>query len=185
MKYLKFYENYESDEDDYEDDYEEIQIPKTSIEGEFYHGSVIQDCEFFSDLDPNYSDWLAVWFSDKEDIAKKFGESSYREEDDEYLVILKAKIESQNIADLMDIDLVEELKDFYMIEDFREIIPILIEKGFDGWVTTGSIDGYQYVDYAIFDDDIYDIKEAKINARGWTEYMPLDKAKQFLSSVCD
>ena len=61
----------------------------------------------------------------------------------------------------------------------------LIEKGFDGWVTTGSIDGYQYVDYAIFDDDIYDIKEAKINARGWTEYMPLDKAKQFLSSVCD
>lgn len=172
MKYLRLFEDYIDDEN-----YYGVDIPKISIEGEFYHGTTLIDDNFISHLEIGYSDYDAIWFSWDESIAESFSSWHYTQ-DEGIKIIFQVELSSDNIAFLSD-GVVEELKDFYGRFDIREAIPDLVNQGFDGWKTTGSIDEMVYDDFAIFDDDLIDIKSCKLKIDGeWTEYMNVNDAEK-------
>lgn len=67
----------------------------------------------------------------------------------------------------------------YGLNDFRDLIPILQEKGFNGWKTTGAIDTTRYDDYAVFDLTCIQIEAVKLWMDGtWTDYISIDKAQE-------
>lgn len=136
-----------------------MRIPSTTINGTFYHGTSIELHETpFNNFILN-GDWDGVWFADNENIAQQFGEQFGLE--DRSLVIYSVNIKCSRIA-VIDLPLFLKLKESYDIEDFRELIPILKEKGFNGWKTIGSIDYLTYDDYCIFNPSLPTIIETKI-----------------------
>jgi hypothetical protein len=162
-----------------DEEYREPEIPSIKIDDIFYHGTTTQRDGLFDYLSTNESDYEAIWFTDDEYIAEKFAENkNYNDED--ITTIYKIKVKLDDIADI-NYALSKELKDFYELEDFRDIIPILKNENFNGWKTSGSIGYEQYDDYAIFNGNYIDILEVKfLLDNDWTDYLPLDKAKQFL-----
>jgi len=118
-----------------------------------------------------------LWFSDDEDIANDFADNFY-DDMDNIKIIYNVEINSSDIADIS-YELSKEIVDFYGYDDFRECIPMLQEKGFDGWFTTGSIGSKIYDDIAIFDEDVFFIKECKMFIDGeWTDYITLNEAEK-------
>lgn len=126
-------------------------IPSKTINGIFYHGTSLPvDDGPFSEFKFS-GDWEGIWFSDEKDISIKFGERWISE--DRSLFIYEVKIKTARIANIS-FNLWEELKEYYCMEDMRELIPILRNLGFKGWQTIGSIDYSPYNDYCIFYTDI-------------------------------
>jgi len=150
MKYLKLFEAYIC----------ESRIPRIRLNGEYYHGSVIQNNEFFNDLDPSYSGWDAVWFSSEESVSQEFSEEACRDEDNEVKVLFKVNIKCTGIADI-NYELFKEIIDKNSLYDPREYIKILIDKGFNGWLVPGSLGHIQYDDIAIFNTDCFKVIAAK------------------------
>lgn len=180
MKYIKLFEEYNDNNDYYNEDDEEygVDVPKTSIDGTYYHGTTLRDGEFINRLEVEYSDHEALWFSWEDDVSDEFADNYYNEGEN-IKIIFEVYLKSDNIADLP-YELTQEINDFYGYEDFRESIPMLHdEKGFDGWKTMGSIGSRIYDDIAIFDESLVEIKSCKLFIGGdWTDYMPLDEAEE-------
>jgi len=168
---------------DEEWDYDEDQMnyTTTSVSGEFYHGTSIDEGEVYRELDPNYSDWEAIWFANDENISQEFGEN--RTNDGDTQVVYTVEINSDKIVYLGQQDF-EDIKEHYHLEDLREAIPILRQAGFDGWQTLGSIGWNQYDDFAIWNMDVVTIKSIMLmDAEGeWSEKMSLDQAQEIVSS---
>lgn len=153
-------------------------IEKIKIGGIFYHGSVVQDGILFDKPDVGYGDYDAVWFSSEEFISKEFSENW--ESSVDLPIIYKVEIKENKIANIP-YDKFLELKEYYMLDDFRDIIEVLVELGFNGWKTTGSIDNDVYDDYALFRTDNMHVISAKIKIDGdWSDYMSLDSIRSIL-----
>lgn len=122
-------------------------IPSITINNTFYHGTAIykQD-EVFSRFSFN-GDWDGIWFTDDKEIAISFGDNWSNSDNNVY--VFEVKIKAHKIANI-GYDLFTDLKEYYEIEDFRELIPILKDMGFNGWKTIGSIDTKVYDDYCLF-----------------------------------
>lgn len=151
--------------------------------GDFYHGSVIRDGEFFSDLKIGHSDWEAIWFSSDEKVSDMFCDNWFDEEKGEIKIIFKCEIKLSTIADI-DFNCFEEILEKWAIRDLREAIPTLKRMGYKGWKTIGSIGGDVYDDYAVFDDDYFKVIECKLYINGsWTDYMPLYEAEDIVNVI--
>ena len=178
-KYIKTFEQYDSDYDD-EDEYEDIlDLPTRSIDGIFYHGTTIsEDDELFLHFNPSiYSDHDAVWVSSDEDISKDFADN-WRHETS-LTVVFKMNIQMDNFVELNK-NAYENINEYYGFEDLREAIPILSER-FNGWITTGSIGRKIYDDICIFDYENLETQSVSMLLNGkWTEYMTLEQANEIL-----
>jgi len=177
MKYLKIYEEYLDDDLD-----GELYIPKKSISGTFYHGTLIYDEDFFSTLKIGQGDWEALWFSSEMDISEQFASRNLYDGDEDVLeIIFKVILNSDSIADI-DYSLYQDLMEYYGKEDFRELIDILKEDGFEGWSIPGSIDNDSYNDIALFVNygwvDIKSIK-FKLSKDEWSEFISIHEAEDF------
>jgi hypothetical protein len=159
-------------------------IPRIKINGIYYHGSSIQDeSDLIYSFSLGHSEWDATWVSSYENISEKF---SYEVCDsDDIKVIYKVKVKSNTIANI-DYQTGQEIIDKWELYDFRESIERLKEKGFRGWLTTGSIGSHMYDDIALFyPDEQIEILECKlgmdVDSDIWTEYMSLDKAQVIIN----
>lgn len=173
MKYLKLFENFLN----------ESRIPRIRLNGEYYHGSVIQDKEFWYHLNPRHSDWDAVWFSSKENVSEEFAEEAYRDEKTEVKVVFKVNIKCTGIANI-DYQLFQQIIDKNELYDPRDYIKTLIEKGFNGWLTSGVIGSTQYDDIAIFNEDCFNVVAVKFYLKDkekWTDYIPIREAEEFFN----
>jgi len=172
----------------YEDENPIEEINSIELNGTVYHGSSVDltedDATLISELREDYSDWDAVWVSDEESIAEEFSENSnWGDEDSLLYVVYEIEANCDNLAELP-YDLTQELKEFYGLEDFREIIPTLTQNGYNGWLTTGSIGNRQYEDYALFNPSCLQIKRVKfLVGDEWTEYMSIQEGEEFLESL--
>lgn len=157
-------------------------IPRIKMNGEYYHGTILQEKELITELKIGYSDFDAIWVTDNEDIAEKFAEDK-QYDDDEIIAVYKVIINSNKIADI-DFATSKQLINKYELDDFRDIIDILKSKGYNGWKTPGSIGRNLYNDFAIFYEDLINLKDVKFFINNdWTEYMSLPNAKIFLESL--
>lgn len=172
MKHIKLFESFFDDYD----------VPTIELNDIYYHGTTIVNCEFFNELEYGYSDWEALWFCDEEYIAEEFAEDRAHNIQDNIEVVFKVEIDSDKIASINP-HIADEMMEFYGIEDFRDIIDILIEKGFEGWKVVGSIGENMYEDVAIFDHSNYKtIKELSMKFKNddeWTEYISISKTKDY------
>lgn len=157
-------------------------IRKTKLNGTYYHGtSVGSNDDLFSEFNPGHSDWDAVWFASDENISEEFAENSYRD-DNEIKAVYEVSLKCNAIADI-DYVQAEEIKNQWGLYDFRESIPILKQKGFNGWKTTGSIGYNVYDDIAIFNLNCAKIIGVKLFIDdNWTDYMPLSEAQGIIDS---
>lgn len=157
-------------------------IKKTKLDGEYYHGTSIgENDDLFHEFNIGHSDWDAVWFSSDEYIAEEFSENSYRD-DNEIKVVYQVNLKCNSIADI-DYNQAIEIKNQWGLYDFRESIPTLKQKGFNGWKTTGSIGHSVYDDIALFNLNCVKIIGVKLLIDdNWTDYMPLSKAQDIIYS---
>jgi hypothetical protein len=127
-----------------------MKIPSIKINGIFYHGTVIERGDVpFTKFCTDYSDWNAIWFTEDEAVAREFSDNACRRDSD-INIVYKVKIRAKKISHIS-YELYKELIEYYGEPDLREVIPELINKGFHGWVTIGSLGSIPYDDYAIFD----------------------------------
>jgi len=181
MKLLNLYREIlkEEEEDEYYDPLDDIHV--ISIEGTFYHGTSIDpDDEIFSSPQIGYSDWEAVWITEYEHVAQEFA-NWHGYTDNDIQVVYQINISSDNIVQIST-PMMDELKEFYGVDDPRELIPFLSQK-FDGWQVVGSIDSTRYNDYAIFDDDLLEVTGVKFRTNEeeeYTEYMDVYDAYELL-----
>jgi len=157
-------------------------IPKIRMNGEYYHGTILQDNEIITNLHLGYSDFDAIWVTDDENIAEEFAEDKKYDKTD-IIVVYKVIINTSKIADI-DYEMSKDLIEKYELDDFRDIIEILKNKGYNGWKTSGSIGRTLYNDFALFYENLITIKEIKLFINNdWTEYMPLSTASNLLESL--
>lgn len=160
-----------------------MKIPKLRINGIFYHGSVIEEGEdIFRDFHLGYFDWNAIWFSVDEYIAEEFSawRGDWSEDSTQIRICYQVNIKSTGIADIP-FELSQRIMEEWALDDFREAIQILENKGYKGWKTTGGIDNHIYDDYAMFDLSGVKILSAKLYIDGdWTDYMSLDEAQTMI-----
>lgn len=158
-------------------------IPKTKISGTFYHGSAISNDDYvFDEFDSSYSDWGAVWLADDESVAEEFSDR-FGTDDGEYRIVFAVSAKLNAIADISN-ELVDEIVDMWGIEDIREAIPLLQQKGYNGWELSGSLDLMHYNDIAIFyPEDINILKVKMFVNDDWTDYMEIDDANGLLNSL--
>lgn len=157
-----------------------MKIPKIKIDGVFYHGTMIDPEEgIFSEFNADYSEYPAIWFTSDLSVAKEFSE--WKDLEGYINVVYQIKVQSNKIAKIS-YELGKELDFYFGLNDPRDLIPILIEKGYEGWRAKGSINGTTYDDYAIFNSDKIEILGISIlSDKDWTDFIPLNKAKQILS----
>jgi len=182
MKYISKFENYFYEDDyDEEDDYNPLEdINDIDINDTVYHGSIRDIDDEVTDLSKGYSDWDSIWVTYDENIAKDFSELPT---EDEVQIIYKINLDVKNIAKI-DNDFANELKDYFGIEDFREIIPILIDNGYNGWLVNGSISRKIYDDIAIFYTEYLKSYTIKIITEEIeTDYMTLSDANDYLEKL--
>lgn len=163
--------NYETDE---------LKLPKTHLDGVFYHGTSTDESSVFNNHDPDYSDWGAVWFAPQKNAAIKFSDQY----DGKVKILFVVRLKSDDIADIS-YGTGKELIEFLGFHDLREAIPFLKQNGFNGWVTSGSIGDTIYTDVAIFDTDIIDIVGCQLslnNGETWTKTMSVNDANEFLAT---
>ena len=174
----------QDDDDEYYDDVYDISIPKTKLNGEFYHGSIILDDEdLFSEFGLGYSDWDAIWLADDETVADEFSGWHGDERDNEIKVVFRIKIDINLIADIS-YELSETINEIWELSDFREAIPLLEQRGFNGWVTVGSYDKIRYNDIAIFDPDQIEIQDVKLFINGdWTDFISVNDAQELIKKT--
>lgn len=183
MKYIILFEDY-NDNNEYYDDEDVIDVPKTTIDGTYYHGTTLNDGDFINSLRADIGDYEAIWFAWEEDVADEFASNHYTI-DENMKIMFEVELKSDNIASMSE-DLFEEIMDFYGYFDPRESIEILQQQGFDGWKTTGSLVGRVYDDIAIFNDSLVDINLCKLFIDDeWTEYMPLGEAEDIYNEWCE
>lgn len=173
MKHIKLFESF----------FEDYEVPTIEIDEIFYHGTSIVDCEFFNELEYGYSDWEALWFCEEEHIAEEFSEDRAYNNHHNVEVIFKVKLNSNKIASIND-HMAQEMMEYYGLEDdFRDMIDILEQKGFEGWKIVGSIDGKVYEDVAIFTTtNRHVIKELSMKFKtddGWSEYIDISEAEEY------
>jgi len=157
-------------------------IRKLKLNGTYYHGTSIgSEDDLFSEFNPGHSDWDAVWFASDENISEEFAENSYRD-DNEIKAVYEVNLKCNAIADI-DYTQAEEIKNQWGLYDFRESIPMLKQKGFNGWKTTGSIGYNVYDDIALFNLGCAKIVGVKLFIDdNWTDYMPLSEAQDIIDS---
>lgn len=157
-------------------------IKKIKLNGIYYHGTAVQaEDDLFSEFNPGYSDWDATWFSSDENIAEEFADTAGRD-DSETTAIYRVKLQCAPVADI-DYEQTKRMIEDWELNDFREVVSILTQKGFRGWKTTGSIGSLLYDDIAIFNTNCVHIQDIKLFLNGqWTEYMSLDQAQEFVNS---
>ena len=157
-----------------------LSIPKTKLNGIFYHGSIVlEDDDLFDEFDLGYSDWDAIWLADNETVAEEFSDwrGGY---DNETKVVFRVKINVNSIADIS-YELSERINEIWALSDFREAIPLLKQRGFNGWVTTGSLDRIQYNDIAIFNPNQINVQDVKLYINdNWTEFMNINDAQNLI-----
>ena len=190
MKYLKLFEDYNND-DNYEDGDDDAvgdilnELKTKSIEGIFYHGTAIPKGESIFNKFEIYSDYDAIWLANDEYTAEEFSANTQRDETDTRVVFECELSKIDNIICISNDD-AEVISDYYGLLDIREAIEILIQRGFNGWSTTGSIGNrHIYDDYAIFDIDIINILRVKLyidEDDDWTEFMSIDDANDYLKN---
>jgi len=165
--------------------YEAIRIPKTKINGIYYHGTVVKDKEVFRSFSFGYSDWDTIWFTDNEKVAEEFSDNAFRDEENEYMIIYKVQLKEKDIANI-DYSLFRRIEDEEGMDDMREYIPTLIRRGYSGWKTLGAVNSIQYDDIALFDLDNVKILSAKIKFKGnWTDYMELSEIQEMVDPNSD
>lgn len=158
-----------------------LYIPKTKLSGIFYHGSLINgDDDIFNELNLGYSDWDAIWLTDDENIAEEFSEWHSGVYDNETRLVFRVKMNVRTIADIT-YDLSKRIIGTWGLSDFRESIPILKQKGFNGWITTGSLGYYTYNDIAIFNPNLIKIQDVKLLLdNDWTDFMNINDAQELI-----
>lgn len=159
-------------------------MKKIPISGAFYHGSHLdEDLNVIKEFEFGYSDYDAIWFTDDEYIAEKFCDYNMGTGYNNIKCVYKITIEpTKNIADI-NRDIYEEILDFYGFYDLRESIETLKQLGYDGWRTSGSIDGHAYVDYAVFDLNLIYIQEVKFLIDDiWTDYIKIELADESIKN---
>lgn len=160
-----------------------VKIPKIKITGIFYHGSIVgKDDDIFTNFNIGHYDWNAIWFASDEFIAEEFASwrGDWGDNSDEIKVCYKVSIKSTSIADIT-YELSQRIIEKWALNDLREAIDILSNKGYNGWKTTGGIDRHIYDDYAMFNLKGVKILEIKLFIDNeWTEYMSLEYAQNII-----
>lgn len=162
-------------------------INTITLNGIFYHGSSIQNDKYdgynlIDELSTGYSDFEAIWITDKEDIANDFSEEATRSDDDIRCVY---KLKLNNVKNIADIpyQMSKKIINEYELFDFRESIDILKDAGYNGWKTIGSIGKKTYEDFAIFYENLIYIIEVKFYINdNWTDYFNIEDATNFLKN---
>lgn len=160
-----------------------LTIPKTSLNGTFYHGSTLRDDDYVIEhFNFGNSDYDAIWLADDEAVADTF--STWHSSDtNDVRVVYRTNLKINNIADIS-YELSQRLVEDWALYDFRDSIEPLKKKNFNGWITTGAIDFIKYNDIAIFYPDKIQILDAKLFINGdWTDYMSIDDANDMLSKI--
>jgi len=160
-----------------------MRIPSKRLSGTFYHGtSISKNDELPNLLSLDYSDYEAIWFTSDEMIAQQYADRWNDFEDEDYnFVVFELKINTSKIANLQNYEFVQFLLQKFDLEDARDLIPILKEKGFNGWEVTGSIGQEIYDDYCIFYEDLINIIGVSIydkTINDWTDFMSIEKAQE-------
>jgi len=133
----------------------EAAIPSTTLSGIYYHGSLADPNNIFTELEEGYSDWGAIWVTDEESMAEGFAKTWHEPEENEIPIVFQVQVNLNKVAEISDQNYEwEEFKDIYAIDDPREAIPHLRQMGYDGWITTGSMGPRAYTDIAIFGGNI-------------------------------
>ena len=157
-----------------------LSIPKTKLNGVFYHGSILlEDDDLFDEFDLGYSDWDAIWLADNETVAEEFSDwrGGY---DNEIKLVFRVKINVNSIADVS-YELSERINEIWGLSDFREAIPLLKQRGFNGWVATGWLDRIQYNDIAIFNPSSINIQDVKLFLDdNWSDFMNMNDAQELI-----
>lgn len=163
-----------------------IKIPRIKLSGNFYHGTVlVNDDNLFYRFDSKNSDWNAIWFADDEYIAEEYSDwkGGYGDGFSEIRVVYRVGVNIRSIADIS-YELSQEIKFEWELEDFREAIDILREKGFKGWQVPGSLGHNIYNDIAIFYPDEIKIQDVKLYLNDeWTDYMSIDEAQTKIDEI--
>lgn len=158
-------------------------ISKTKIDDEFYHGTSIAADDDLFEPSIGYSDYDALWVTDELEIAHEFAENSNWGDESIIYATFKTEIRSTKIANL-EFDLVKNLMDYYGYEDPRELIPILDQSGFDGWLTSGSVGRHVYNDIAIFNSSLLNFNEVQLLVDGdWTDWMSFGEAQDMIDKI--
>lgn len=158
-----------------------LSIPKTKLNGTFYHGSIVsENDDLFGEFGLGYSDWDAIWLADNETVAENFSDWRGGYDDNETKVVFRVKINVNSIADIS-YELSERINEIWALSDFREAIPLLKQRDFNGWVTTGSLDRIEYNDIAIFNPNQINVQDVKIFINdNWTEFMNINDAQDLI-----
>lgn len=124
-------------------------VPR-KLSGIVYHGSSVEEpTDWFDTLNADDYEAAAVWVTPEEAIAKDFGDNR----GNRLVFVNKYKLKSMKTAEL-DLKAYNRLVDRGIIdgdEDMRqELADYLSGKGYDAWLTTGSIMRDTYEDIAIF-----------------------------------
>lgn len=159
-----------------------MRIPSIKLNGEFFHGTIIEKGEsIFEEFQEGYSDWNAVWFSEDENISREFSEDKNWGDENFINILYKVQINAKKIADIS-YELSEKISNYFDLDDFRDIIPELIKKKFQGWCVPGSIDTHKYNDYAIFDLSTIEIIGVSFkDGDNWTDYISIRDANRILN----
>jgi len=157
-------------------------IPKTKLNGIFYHGSILlEDDDLFNEFDFSRSDWDAIWLADDEAVADEF--SGWGGYDDGIRVVFRVEINVNSIADIS-YELFKIISEMWALSDFREAIPLLKQRGFNGWETSGSLDRIEYNDIAIFNPSSINIQDVKIFLDDdWTDFMDINDAQELIDRL--
>jgi len=140
------------------------------------------DGDSFTDLTTKKSGYDAIWFSDDENIAREFSQDF----SSGICIVFRLNIKRVcRIANFMDYNLALDIKDKYGLDDFRDIIPILLNMGYNGWRTTGSIGYNIYDDYCVFHDDIIEVTDFSYSVKedDWSDYIPINELDETLETI--
>ena len=147
-----------------------------------YHGSIFTLVDgMFTELDSNYSDWKAVWFTEDWGAAEEFAKTYHPPEAGQYPVVLRCRLRLEKPAYLnFGSAELEDWKDIYGVRDIRELINPLRAAGYDGWVTQGSLGYISYDDLCAFDQS-WEIQAAAVLLNNdWSSFMPLDQINDYV-----
>lgn len=156
----------------------------TKIFGEYFHGTVMEKSEPITALTMN-GEFEAIWFTEEEEIAKEFVE--YRVGGEEikeyYKVILSLEVKANKIIHLT-YEETKNLNEKLEVDDFRENIPFLKKKKYNGWIIPGSIGYHKYEDMCVFYEKLIQVKGISFFIDDdWTEYFDLQKAQEFMDNI--
>lgn len=166
-----------------------LDIQEFKSDDVFFHGTSwnLEENDYFTHLDPSYSDYDVIWLTDKENVAERF--SKWHSDDKSILIVFIVKLKELLMLFDYEEDKLEAYGQIYSAKEFldeildsddaRDLYNHIREIKFpkyDGMFASGGISGDYYMDYAIFSTEklsVTDFKYYDNNKKTWSNYFPI------------